>query len=207
VVALNYDHDIYTMQKLIYTRNIVIGILFLIPFSAYAHQEMGVASGFASGFLHPLSGLDHLVAMVAVGLWGGILGRPAVWLLPVTFPIVMAFGGMLGVQAVPIPYIEAGIAISGIVLGIMILFYAKPPLWIAAIIVGFFAIFHGHAHGTELPDAANPLSYAAGFVISTGLLHVSGIIIGLLIHVSWGKKIVQALGGIIALIGLYFLFL
>jgi len=181
-------------------------ILMLIPASAHAHQEVGAASGFISGFLHPLSGLDHLVAMVAVGLWGGILGKPAVWLLPVTFPMVMAFGGMLGVQDVPIPGIETGIAISGIVLGLMVLLYAKPPLWIAAIIIGFFAIFHGHAHGTELPEAASPLSYAAGFVISTGLLHVTGIIIGLLIHVPWGKKLVQGLGGVIALIGFYFLF-
>jgi urease accessory protein len=177
----------------------------LIPASAYAHQEVGAASGFASGFLHPLSGTDHLVAMVAVGLWGGILGKPAVWLLPVTFPLVMAFGGMLGVQGVPIPAVETGIALSAVVLGLMVLFYATPPLWLAATIVGLFAIFHGHAHGTELPNAVNPLSYAAGFVISTGLLHVVGILIGALIHVPWGKKVVQVLGGIIALIGTYYL--
>ncbi len=194
------------MQKAKIFSPLALLMLMLIPVAGHAHQEVGVASGFASGFSHPLSGVDHMVAMVAVGLWGGILGRPAVWLLPVTFPMVMAFGGMLGVRGVPLPAVEAGIAISGIVLGIMVLFYAKPPLWVAAVIVGFFAIFHGHAHGMELPEAANPLSYAAGFVVSTGLLHITGILTGLLIHVPWGKKLVQALGGVIALTGFFYLF-
>src|SRR5690242_549913 len=100
--------------------------------------------------------------MVAVGLWGAFLGAPAMWLLPVIFPVVMAFGGALGVMGVPLPVTEVGIALSGVVLGFMVAFGAKPPLWVAAMIVGVFAIFHGHAHGTELPAAANAMMYAVG---------------------------------------------
>jgi hypothetical protein len=115
-----------------------------------------------AGFLHPLSGLDHIVAMVAVGLWGAILGAPALWLLPVVFPMVMAFGGALGVLGVPVPAVEAGIALSGIVLGLMVACSVRPPLWVASLLVACFAIFHGYAHGTELPDSANPLTFASG---------------------------------------------
>ena len=105
-----------------------------------------------------VSGLDHVLAMVSVGLWGAQLGAPAVWLLPVTFPMVMAFGGMLGLMGVPLPGVEVGIALSGILLGLAVLSEWRPPLWSAAVIVGFFAIFHGHAHGTELPAGASGLA-------------------------------------------------
>lgn len=157
-----------------------------------------------SGFLHPLTGLDHIVAMVAVGLWGAYLGAPAMWLLPVVFPVVMALGGAMGVLGVPLPGVEACIALSGIMLGLAVAFKARPPVWIAAIIVGFFAIFHGHAHGTELPNAANAMTYAVGFVVATGLLHLSGIAFGLLVRWPWGQMIVRAGGVVIALIGLGF---
>jgi urease accessory protein len=144
--------------------------------------------------------------MVAVGLWGAFLGERAVWILPVVFPAVMAFGGALGVLGVPVPAIETGIALSGVVLGSMVLFRMRPPLWIAASIVGIFAIFHGHAHGTELPQSASPLTYSAGFVISTGLLHLSGIALGGLTKWSWGLVLVRACGAAIACIGVAFLF-
>ena len=181
-------------------------LLILLPSTASAHSAEGTVGGFVSGFGHPLGGLDHIVAMVAVGLWGAFLGRHAMWTLPVVFPVVMAFGGALGVLGVPIPHVEIGIALSGIVLGLMVTFAAKPPIWIAAVIVGFFAIFHGHAHGTELPDAANAITFAAGFVISTGLLHLGGISLGLLARWPWGRITVRAGGVAIALVGCGFLF-
>lgn len=178
----------------------------LLPFTASAHTETGAIGGFVSGFSHPLTGLDHMVAMVAVGLWGAFLGGRAMWMLPVVFPVVMAFGGALGVLGVPFPGVEIGIAISGVVLGLMVAFAVKPPLWIAAVIVGWFGMFHGHAHGTELPETANALAYSVGFVISTGLLHLSGIALGLLVRWPWGRIAVRAGGFAIAAVGLGFLF-
>jgi urease accessory protein len=178
----------------------------LLPSSASAHSEGGTIGGFTSGFTHPLSGLDHIVAMVAVGLWGAFLGGRAMWMLPVVFPAVMAFGGALGVLGVPLPSVETGIAVSGVVLGLMVTFAVKPPLWVAAVIVGFFAVFHGHAHGTELPGSANAMTFSAGFVISTGLLHLCGIAFGTLTRWPWGRVAVRAGGVAIALVGFGFLF-
>jgi len=180
--------------------------LFFITPLAFAHTDAATLSGgFMSGFMHPLTGLDHVVAMVAVGLWGAFLGKPAIWILPIVFPLVMAFGGALGVAGVPIPYIETGIALSGLLLGLAVAFAMRPPIWVAAVIVGAFAIFHGHAHGAELPKATNPLVFSIGFVIGTGLLHLAGIAIGELTRWSWGIYVVRAGGGVIALIGLGFL--
>ncbi|QIE43238.1 HupE/UreJ family protein (plasmid) [Rhodobacteraceae bacterium SC52] len=172
---------------------------------AQAHTGEGVTGGLASGFLHPLFGWDHVVAMVAVGLWGAVLGRPALWLLPVVFPVVMAFGGALGVAGVPLPAVEVGIALSGVVLGLLVALAVPAPLWVAAVIVGVFAIFHGHAHGTELPTAADPIAYAVGFVVATGLLHLTGIAIGLLWDRPWGTWAVRAAGAVVALVGAAFL--
>lgn len=182
-------------------------LLFITGISqAFAHADAtDLSGGLMSGFLHPISGLDHVVAMVAVGLWGTFLGKPAIWVLPLVFPLVMAFGGALGVAGIEIPSVETGIALSGIVLGLAVTFAIKPPLWLAAFIVGVFAIFHGHAHGAELPNAANPLVYSIGFVISTGLLHLTGIAFGELTRWSWGEVVVRAGGIIIVLIGGSFL--
>lgn len=181
--------------------------MMLLAFSGVsnAHEAAGVAGGFVSGFLHPVLGWDHVVAMIAVGLWGAFLGGSAIWILPVIFPLVMAFGGALGVIGIPIPAVETGIAVSAVVLGAMVALAARPPIWFAAVIVGAFAIFHGHAHGTELPGAANALAYSIGFVISTGLLHLSGIVFGLLTRWPAGKVAVRAGGGLIALAGVGFL--
>jgi urease accessory protein len=173
--------------------------------AASAHTGEAAGGGFVSGFLHPILGWDHVAAMVAVGLWGAFLGPPAIWLLPVTFPLVMALGGALGVAGVPIPGIEFGIAASALIIGAAVMLALRPPLVIAAVVVGFFAIFHGHAHGTEMPTAASPLAYAAGFVIGTGLLHLAGIALGLLARSSPGKLAVRAMGGVIALAGAGFL--
>ena len=173
---------------------------------AMAHTNSGSFSGgFINGFTHPLLGPDHVVAMVAVGLWGVFLGKPAIWILPVVFPLVMALGGALGVAGIPVPAVETGIALSGLVLGLMVALAVKAPLWVAAILVGIFAIFHGHAHGTELPEATGPLAYSVGFVIATGLLHLFGIVFGELNRWPWGSIVVRTGGALIALAGLGFL--
>jgi urease accessory protein len=147
---------------------------------ASAHIEGGLAGGFAGGFAHPLLGADHIAAMVAVGLWGAFLGAPAIYLLPVVFPLVMALGGILGIIGVPLPGVEIGIAVSAVVLGLMVALAVKPHLAIAVVLVGAFAIFHGYAHGAEVPDGSNAVAYSAGFVVATGVLHLCGIAIGLL---------------------------
>jgi urease accessory protein len=173
--------------------------------SALAHTSTGVAVGLESGFIHPITGLDHLVAMVAVGLWGAQLGNPAIWVLPITFPLVMALGGLLGLSGVPLPLTEPVVALSGIALGLLIALHARAPLWVAALIVGVFAIFHGYAHGRELPDAASPTAYAVGFVTATGLLHLAGIVIGILVLWPIGARAVRACGAAIGCVGGYFL--
>jgi urease accessory protein len=187
------------------TASLVLVTCFL-PGILYAHDGGDVVGGLGSGFSHPFTGLDHVAAMIAVGIWGGQLKQPAIWLLPVTFPLVMAFGAMLGVMGVPLPGIEIGIALSAIILGAMIAFEVVPALWIAAVIVGFFAVFHGHAHGTELPGSVQPLAYGVGFVVGTGILHVTGISIGFLERLKFGRIIVRVLGLIIGLAGVYFLY-
>jgi len=179
--------------------------LFLWSASALAHTRGGEGSGFVAGLAHPVSGLDHVLAMIAVGLWGAQLGPPAVWLLPVTFPMVMAFGGTLALVGVHIPGIEIGIALSAIGLGAAVLFEARPKLALAATLVGFFAIFHGHAHGAELPAGANGILYSIGFVIATGLLHATGIGIGLIHRWPAGKTALRCAGAVVALAGLAFL--
>jgi urease accessory protein len=177
----------------------------LLASPVLAHAEKGQAAGFLNGVRHPISGLDHVLAMVAVGLWGAQLGQPAIWLLPVTFPVVMAFGGFLGLLGVPLPGVELGIALSAILLGSMVAAEARPPLWLAATLVGFFAIFHGHAHGTELPAGENGLLYSVGFVIATGLLHATGISVGLIHRWRSGRIALRVAGAGVAAAGLVFL--
>jgi urease accessory protein len=173
--------------------------------AALAHQETGQAAGFVSGLSHPVSGLDHVVAMIAVGLWGAVLGQPAIWVLPVAFPLVMAFGGLMGLLGFPLPGVEVGIALSAIVLGAMVLTESRPPLWLAALVVAVFAIFHGHAHGRELPEGHSALLYSLGFVIATGMLHAVGILLGAAHRWDVGRRLVRAAGGSVALTGIFFL--
>jgi len=186
-------------------RYFAILIVALVASPAFAHTGEGITGGFLSGFTHPIFGWDHVVAMVAVGLWGAFLGKPALWILPIVFPLVMAIGGALGVAGVDLPAVETGIALSGIVLGLLVALAVRAPLGIAAIIVGIFAIFHGHAHGTELPDAANPIAYAIGFVLATGLLHLLGIAFGFLTRIPHGQWAVRAAGVAVAAVGGLFL--
>jgi urease accessory protein len=171
---------------------------------AYAHEGTGLAGGFIAGVLHPLAGLDHMLAMVSVGLWGAFLGRPLVYALPMLFPAAMAFGGALGIAGIGFPPVELGIAISVVTLGAMILFAVRAPVVVACAIVAIFALFHGYAHGTELPSAADPVGYSAGFVLSTGLLHLLGITAGLLRSTPAGTIALRTAGGAIALTGAWF---
>ncbi|MEQ9694578.1 HupE/UreJ family protein [Shimia sp. SDUM112013] len=179
--------------------------LVMIAFPALAHSGDGYGGGFVAGFTHPILGWDHVAAMVAVGLWGAFLGSPAIWILPVVFPLVMALGAVAGIIGLPVPAVETGIALSAVVLGFMIVLALRPPLWIAGVIVAAFAIFHGYAHGTELPATVNAFAYAVGFVISTGLLHLIGIAFGLLVRWPAGRMAVRGAGALISLAGIAFL--
>ena len=179
-------------------------LLVLVGMPASAHTG-SMSGGFVGGFAHPLFGPDHVVAMVAVGLWGAFLGAPAIWVLPIVFPLVMALGGVIGILGVPLPGVETGIALSAIVLGMMVALAAKPPLPIAAVLVGVFAIFHGYAHGAELPPGTDAVAYSVGFVVATGLLHLTGIAFGQLARWRAGRMAVRVAGGAIALAGVAFL--
>ena len=176
-----------------------------IPAVAEAHIVMGEASGFASGFKHPLAGPDHFMAMFAVGLWGAQMGGRSIWVLPVVFPLIMVVGGFIGVSGMYLPGIETGIALSIVVLGLSIAFAWKPAEWIPILLIVVFAICHGYAHGKELPRAADPADYAIGFVIATGLIHLCGIGVGLALHKPFAGKLARAIGALIAMGGVYFL--
>ena len=165
---------------------------------AEAHLLNAGNAGAAQGFAHPFSGLDHILAMVAVGLWAAQIGRRALWMLPLAFPLAMAAGGLLGMGGVALPGVETGIGASVMLLGLLIALVARPPLPIATALVVMFAIFHGHAHGMELPQAASPVLYGLGFVAATALLHVIGLGIGQLLKLPQGQVAVRAGGAGIA---------
>lgn len=192
-------------QRSLFRAMTLVVVVFLCAESAFAHPQKGEAVGFLTGFRHPISGLDHVLAMVAVGLWGAQLGAPAVWVLPVAFPMVMAVGGMLGLMGIPLPGIEYGIALSAILLGAAVMFEVRPPLGLAALLVGFFAIFHGHAHGTELPPGQSAMLYSIGFVMATGCLHALGIGIGTVHRWEWGQRLLRVAGGLVAMGGALFM--
>lgn len=172
---------------------------------AYAHTGTGLAGGFLAGFAHPLSGADHLLAMVSVGLWGAFLGRPLIHVLPVVFPAMMVGGAMLGMFGASLPPVETGIALSVLVLGACIALAWRAPAWAAVAVVALFALFHGYAHGRELPAAADPVGYSSGFVLATGLLHAAGIALGMLCARPVGMAIARGLGASIGAAGLWFL--
>jgi urease accessory protein len=178
----------------------------LLGSPAEAHVGTGLAGGFAAGFIHPLAGIDHLLAMVSLGLWGAFLGRPLIYALPVIFPAVMVGGAVLGMLDVPLPPVEIGIALSVLVLGGCILLALKAPVWPASLIVATFAVFHGYAHGKELPSAADPIGYSVGFVLATGLLHVLGICIGFLNDRPGGVIATRSMGGLIGGMGVWYLY-
>ncbi|HYA37278.1 MAG TPA: HupE/UreJ family protein [Candidatus Methylomirabilis sp.] len=169
--------------------------------AAQAHIISAQGAGFAAGFAHPFSGLDHLLAMVAVGLWAAQLGGRARWIVPLAFMGAMAAGAALALAGVQLPAVESGIASSVMMLGLLIALAARLPTLTSAILVGAFAVFHGHAHGTELPQAASEALYGAGFLLATGLLHATGLGLGALMHRRLKPVWLRALGGGIAAIG------
>ncbi len=185
---------------------LLVGVtLFVAAAPALAHDDTGLAGGIVNGFTHPLSGLDHMLAMVSVGVWGAFLGRPLIYTLPMLFPIMMTVGGAASMAGVPVPPVEVGIALSVVVLGGLIAGAVKARLAIACGVVALFALFHGYAHGTELPSAADPVGYSLGFVVATGLLHIVGIAIGLISNLKRGTLVLRGLGGGVFAAGLWFL--
>jgi urease accessory protein len=179
--------------------------LWLFPQIAAAHVIQGAQGGFGSGFAHPLNGPDHFLAMFAVGLWGAQMGGRRVWTLPVTFPLIMVVGGIIGMLNVMIPGTEIGIALSILALGLAIAFAWRPAEWMALVLIGFFALCHGYAHGVDLPLATDPADYAIGFVVATGMIHILGIAVGLWLNKPAGGRFARMLGALIGLGGIYFL--
>jgi urease accessory protein len=182
---------------------VVLMLILSVPSITLAHSGHGVFSGFISGFGHPLTGFDHLLAMLAVGLWAGYLGGRSMWIVPVTFIVVMAVGGLWGMSGFTVPFVEQGILLSILVLGFLLASALKLPLVYGSAIVGFFALFHGLAHGSEAPMATGTVTYLAGFLAATALLHSTGLSLGLLIDNLYSGKIGRLVGGAIMLCGLY----
>jgi urease accessory protein len=181
---------------------IMIMLLFL-PGMALAHTGVGETAGLMHGFSHPISGADHLLAMVAVGLWAAQTGGRALWVVPCTFVGVMILGGILGLSGIPLMFIEEGILLSVLILGILIAGAFRLPLIYSALVVGLFAIFHGYAHGAEIPNSIAAISYTFGFAFSTAILHLAGIGLGMLISKTSMPVINRFAGGAIALSGVY----
>lgn len=173
------------------------------PSLAHAHVGAGGAHGFMHGLAHPLLGLDHVCAMVALGLWAAQMGGRAMWRVPLTFVCVMALGGLLGMAAIPVPFVEGGIAMSLLVLGVLIVAAVRLPLLLSAAIVGVFAAFHGYAHGAEMLPGDSGLEYVAGFVLATAVLHASGIAAALLAKSKNRAQWLRLAGAAIALCGVW----
>jgi len=179
--------------------------LCLVPTVALAHTGVGSTSGFMHGFMHPLSGLDHQLAMILVGIFAYRLGGRALWLVPLAFIAMMAVGGFLGITATPVPCVEIGIALSVIVLGAIVALGVKAPVAAAMGVVGLFAVFHGHVHGTEMPMDVSGATYGAGFMLATALLHAVGIGIGTLVGLmsrTFGNTVYRVAGGVASIAGL-----
>lgn len=171
---------------------------------ARAHVDGGAGEAFLAGVSHPISGWDHILAMVSVGVWGALLAAPAIWVLPITFPMMMAVGGLLGLAGISLPGVELGIALSMVALGGAIALKLRPPLPVVMLVVGVFAIFHGYAHGAELSEGQDFLLFSIGFVIATGVLHLFGIGLGLAVRWDWGPAVLQTVGVAVGLAGLAF---
>jgi len=173
--------------------------------AALAHAGDHSHMSLTEGFLHPFSGIDHVLAMVAVGLWASQLGGRALWLLPLTFPAVMAVGAALGLSGVTLPWIEIGIAGSVMVLGAVVALALRPSLAISMPLIGAFALLHGYSHGIELPASASALSYGVGFIVATLVLHAVGIATGLIAGRLPVRSAARTAGGAIAALGVVLL--
>jgi urease accessory protein len=174
----------------------------LLPSLAFAHPGGLAAHGFGHGFLHPLTGLDHLLAMIAVGVWASMLGGRALWAVPSAFVAMMMVGGALGIGGIGLPAVEVMIALSLVALGAVVAFELKVQTVVGMVLVGAFALFHGHAHGSEIPGAANGLTYALGFTLATAMLHLAGLGIGLGAGRIAGRAALRVAGTAMAATGL-----
>jgi urease accessory protein len=183
------------------SKMLVLSLMF--PGLALAHTGVGETTGFMHGFGHPIGGADHMLAMVAVGLWVAQIGGRALWVVPCTFVGVVVLGGVLGFTGAPVPFVEEGILVSILILGILIVGAFKLPLVYSSLIVGLFAIFHGHAHGAEMPELISAASYAVGFALATAMLHAAGIGLGMLMQKTNLQTVNRFVGGAIALSGVY----
>lgn len=174
----------------------------LAPAAALAHPGHDGAGGLAHGLVHPLTGIDHVLAMIAVGVLAAQYGGRALWLVPMSFLVAMAAAGAIGMAGIPVQIVEAGIGLSVVVLGLMIAFQIRPPTLVAMVVVGFFALFHGYAHGSEMLGGLAGLSFAAGFLGATALLLGAGVGLGLLLQRrTLSRRLIQAGGGAMALVG------
>ena len=180
-----------------------VAALMFLPSFAYAHVGVGDASGFMYGLTHPTSGLDHVCAMLAVGLWAAQMGGRSVWAVPLTFVGVMALGGALPMLGISLPFVEPGIVLSVLLLGVLIAASVRLPLLLSSSMVGLFALWHGHAHGAEMPELASGIGYALGFMLATALLHAIGIVSGLGLQRWARERAIHAAGAGIALCGAY----
>jgi urease accessory protein len=167
---------------------------------AYAHVGIGTTSSFTAGFMHPFYGIDHMTVMIAVGLWAALKGRKAVLVWPAAFVGVMLVGGALGMLHVPLPFVEPGILASVVALGLLVALAVDLPVSAGVAVIGLFALFHGHAHGTESPETAGGLEYMAGFAVATAALHATGIAAGLGLGIRF-RGLARAAGAACAAIG------
>jgi urease accessory protein len=187
-----------------YRRLGVIAAAILLSGAAHAHVGVGDSHGFGHGFWHPLSGIDHILAMVAVGLFAAHLGGRALWLVPLSFVAMMIVGGGIGMSGTALPFVELGIGTSVVVLGVAVATRLDIATALAMALVGFFAIFHGHAHGAEMPEAVSGLEYGAGFIVATAALHATGVFLGLLMGRTseiYSRCVLQAAGSAMAVAG------
>jgi urease accessory protein len=192
-----------------YFFNLLFKVLFfslIIIYDSYAHSLTNNSTGFGSGFSHPILGLDHFLAMLGVGIWGAQMGGRQIWSLPISFPIIMCVGAIISISNIlTLRYEEYIIALSVVLLGAFIFCNWKTKEIIALMIISFIAIFHGYAHGSEIPKAIDPASFIIGFVISTGLIHVIGVLLGYTLINIYHGIISKLLGILISVIGVFLL--
>lgn len=204
-----YVRMVTAMASNLVKPSLAAAMVVLTPMVALAHTGAGDTSGFVHGFGHPISGLDHILAMLMVGVFAWQLGGRALWLVPTAFVGLMAVGGTLGIANIEVPFVETGIAFSVVVLGAIVALDVKAPATTAIGVVGLFAIFHGQAHGAEIPeDAGGGVVYAAGFMIATALLHLAGISAGFLMGKAsehYGSVVVRLAGGLATVAGVVLL--
>ncbi|MFQ5560031.1 MAG: HupE/UreJ family protein [Thermodesulfobacteriota bacterium] len=194
-------------MKIKFPTRVLLALLaaLLLPTLAHAHTGAGHGTGLLHGIGHPLGGLDHILAMAAVGIWAAQTSDRAVWAVPTTFVTVMAVGGAMGLAGTAIPFVEHGIVMSVLILGVLIMAAVRLPLAASAAVIALFALFHGHAHGAETPAALSGVSYGIGFILTTTVLHVSGIFFGLSLQKSARLQTVQYAGAAIAAGGVFLL--